>query len=316
MPIPYMGSKRKAAQLIYQTIINFNPNGKILVDLFCGGFAISEKFLRNGWKVISNDKNIYVVELLRKTIFEKLPEKKVTKFVTREMFIDVQKNPDKYDKWFVGFVQCCYSFGNNQRSYLFGKDVEPIKKAGHELVINKNPDLVKGLIPDRYIEQILKQTDWHKRRIALVKVSKILENRKFELEQLQQLQQLQQLERLQQLEQLERLERLELYSEDYKVVKIPKDAIVYCDPPYNGVTEYKEGSFNHVEFWEWVRKISKKNKIYISEYSAPSDFKALLTYTQKSTLQGGTQKHNEQPKENIFIPIGQEKFKTIHNEKD
>jgi adenine-specific DNA methylase len=107
MPIPYMGSKRKTAQLIYQTIINFNPKGKILVDLFCGGFAISEKFLRNGWKVISNDKNIYVVELLRKTIFEGLPEKKVTKFVTREMFIDVQKNPDKYEKWFVGFVQCC-----------------------------------------------------------------------------------------------------------------------------------------------------------------------------------------------------------------
>lgn len=299
MPIPYMGSKRKTGQMIYQTIINFNPQGKILVDLFCGGFAISEKFLENGWKIISNDKNIFVIELLRKTIFDGLPDKIVTEFVTREMFIDVQKNPDNYDKWYVGFVQCCYSFGNNQKGYLFGRGVEPIKKAGHELVINKNPELVKDLIPDRYIEQILKQTDWHKRRIALVKVSKILQNRKFELEQLQQLQR------------LEQLQQLELYSEDYRKVKIPKTAIIYCDPPYKGTAEYKEGAFSHTEFWEWVRKISKTNKIYISEYSAPSDFKSLLSYSQKSTLQGGIQKHNKQPRENIFVPINQEKFKRI-----
>jgi site-specific DNA-adenine methylase len=41
MPIPYMGSKRKSAQKIYQTIINFNPVKGTIVDLFCGGFAIT-----------------------------------------------------------------------------------------------------------------------------------------------------------------------------------------------------------------------------------------------------------------------------------
>ena len=48
MSIPYMGSKRKSASKIYQTIENFNPNSKIIVDLFCGGFAIGEKFLEKG----------------------------------------------------------------------------------------------------------------------------------------------------------------------------------------------------------------------------------------------------------------------------
>lgn len=62
------------------------------------------------------------------------------------------------------------------------------------------------------------------------------------------------------------------------------------------------------EFWEWVRKISKTNKIYISEYTAPEDFKPILEFTQKSTLQGGGQQHNSQPNECLFVPINQEKY--------
>ena len=57
MPIPYLGSKRKSAGKIYQTIKNFNPEADTLVDLFCGGWAISEFFLKEGWLVHSNDTN-------------------------------------------------------------------------------------------------------------------------------------------------------------------------------------------------------------------------------------------------------------------
>ena len=305
-PVPYMGSKRKSAQKIYQTIINFNPKPGTLVDLFCGGFSISEKFLRNGWRIIANDKNIYVVELLRKTILEGLPEDIVTKFVTRKEFFDVLKNPDNYEKWYVGFVQCVWSFGNNQRCYLFGKDIEQIKHAGHKLVIDKDPTEIQKLMPDipqKYIDGILKQSDWHKRRIALVMVAGKLKTRILELQQLQQL------ERLERLEQLQQLEQLQFYSGKYQDVKIPKGAIIYCDPPYKGTAEYKEGSFNHAEFWEWCRKISKTNKIYISEYSSPEDFIPLLSYSQKSTLRGGQQRHDNQPRENIFVPVNQEKYK-------
>lgn len=300
MPIPYMGSKRKSAQKIYQTIINFNPNKKTIIDLFCGGFAIGEIFYKNGFNVIANDKNKYVVALLDQTINKGLNEQKCLEFITRAKFEDVLKNPNNYEDWFVGYVMCIWSFGNNQKDYIFGKETEPYKRAGHELVINKNPKLLKQLlpnIPQKYIDGILKQTDWHKRRIALGKVAKVLKNRILEL---------QQLERLQQLEQLERLERLEIYSNNYNEVVIPKDAIIYCDPPYQGTAEYKEGSFNHVKFWDWVRQISKTNKIYISEYNAPDDFEVLLSFSQKSTLQGGVQKHNNQPDEKLFIPSGQE----------
>jgi len=293
-----MGSKRKSAQMIYQTIKNHNPNATKIVDLFCGGFAISEIFLKNGFEVIANDKNNYVVELIREAIKGRFNDSVFEiEFITRSKFTDVLKNTDKYDEWFVGYVMCIWSFGNNQKGYLFGKETEPIKKAGHELVINKNPKLILELFPkfpQKYIDGILKQSDWHKSRIALQKVSKTLQNRKFEL---QRLQQLEQLERLQQLEQLE---RLELYSKSYNEIEIPKDAIIYCDPPYAGTAEYKEGSFNHKEFFEWIREISKTNKVYISEYTAPSDFNSILSFEQKSTLQGGQQKHNNQPMERLF----------------
>jgi adenine-specific DNA methylase len=129
MPIPYMGSKRKSAQLIFNTIRNHNPQSKQLVELFCGGFAIGEIFIKNGWNVIANDKNKYVVALLDKTLNYGLSEDIVTKWVSREIFKDIKKNPSYYEDWYVGYVQCIWSFGNTQTNYLFGKDVEPIKHA-------------------------------------------------------------------------------------------------------------------------------------------------------------------------------------------
>ena len=304
MPIPYMGSKRKSAQKIYQAISNLNPDSNLLVDLFCGGFAVGEKFMRNNWPVIANDKNKYVVELIREAIAGRFNDDVFTpEFITRDKFVDVINNPDKYDDYYVGYVQCIWSFGNSQQDYMFGKDVEPTKLAGHILVIDKDPSGVEGFIPKPYIEAVLKQSDWHKSRIALNKVAGKLKNRIYEL---QQLQQLERLEQLQQLERLEQLQQLELYSKSYDEIVIPNQAIVYCDPPYQGTTEYKEGGFNHDKFWQWAREIAKTNKIYISEYKAPDDFVIIRSWPQKSTLQGGVQKHSNQPDECIFAPKGQE----------
>ena len=300
MPIPYMGSKRRSAIKIYLAISNREPRG-LLVDLFCGGFAISEKFYKNGWEIKANDKNKYVIALLNQTINKGLDEAIVTQFVTREKFIDVTKSPDNYDDWYVGYLQCIWSFGNTQINYLFGKDVEPIKHAGHKLVIDKDPTDLQRLIsemPQKYIDGILSLDNWHKRRIALSKVSKKL---KTKILRLQQLEQLQRLERLQQLQQLQRLKRLETTAKDYSEVIIPREAVIYCDPPYANTTEYKEGDFDSKEFWEWCRKASRNNHIYISEYNAPDDFIPILTFPRRSKLRGGNYKHTDQPDEKLFI---------------
>lgn len=302
MSVPYMGSKRGSAQQIYNVIVNFtrDRSDKVLVDLFCGGFAISEVFLKNGYKVIANDKNKYVVALLEQTIFRGLDDAKVLEFVDRKKFMDVMNAQDEYDDWYVGYIQCIWSFGNNQRDYMFGKGVEHIKKAGHELVVNKNQAPIKNLrlgVPQQYIDGVLKQRDWQTRRIALRIVASKLRNSGVCLQQLEQLQQLQRLERLQQLS---------IYSKDYKLINIPDNSIIYCDPPYSGTAEYKEGGFNHQEFWQWAREKSKTHRVFISEYKAPDDFESIYAFPRKSTLQGGSQKHDNQPKERIFTFKGVE----------
>lgn len=50
-----------------------------------------------------------------------------------------------------------------------------------------------------------------------------------------------------------------------------RNCLIYCDPPYEGTTEYK-GYFDHELFWNWARYMSKNNSVYVSEYKAPNDF--------------------------------------------
>lgn len=63
---------------------------------------------------------------------------------------------------------------------------------------------------------------------------------------------------------------------DYKDLELPENSIIYCDPPYKDTKGYKD-EFNHGEFYEWCRqKFRQGHQIYISEFSAPEDFKCIL----------------------------------------
>ena len=297
MPIPYMGSKGKSAMHIYNVINAFTKDRKedLLVDLFTWWFAISEIFIQKWWQTINNDKNKYVMSLLEKTL-EWLPDE-VYDWVSREKFEDVIKNPDKYEDWYVWYIQCIWSFWNNQKWYLYWRDIEEIKKGADDLVVRKEiNDLIKKLIPQKYIDWILKQDSIWKRRIALSKVWKALWKK---LGWMQRLQNLERLQRLQRLQNKQNIKQIIKWS--YNEVAIPKDAIVYCDPPYNNTATYAEWWFNHKEFWDYVRELSKTNKVFVSEYTAPKDFRVIYEFSQKSCLQWWSQSHNNQPNEKLFI---------------
>lgn len=60
--------------------------------------------------------------------------------------------------------------------------------------------------------------------------------------------------------------------EDYSHLE---DCLIYCDPPYFGTTSYKTGQFDHEKFFDWCRKMSRNNSVFISEYSAPDDFECV-----------------------------------------
>lgn len=61
-------------------------------------------------------------------------------------------------------------------------------------------------------------------------------------------------------------------ASSYSELEIPPNSIIYCDPPYEGTTGYKD-KFNHTEFWQWCREKSKEgHTVFVSEYNAPDDF--------------------------------------------
>lgn len=73
-------------------------------------------------------------------------------------------------------------------------------------------------------------------------------------------------------------------SNDYKDIELPLNSIIYCDPPYANTKQYTCG-LNHEEFWqkcrEWVRD---GHKVFVSEYTAPSDYVCVWEKRVKTTM--------------------------------
>ena len=77
-----------------------------------------------------------------------------------------------------------------------------------------------------------------------------------------------------------------------------ENALIYCDPPYYNTTKYATGIFDHKEFWNWCRKMSKHNKVFVSEYNAPDDFDCI--WSKQVTTGLKVHKH-ENRIEKLFI---------------
>lgn len=83
----------------------------------------------------------------------------------------------------------------------------------------------------------------------------------------------------------------------YDELSIPDNSIIYCDPPYQDTTSYKN-SFDSSRFWDWVRdKARAGHKIYISEYNAPADFRCVWEKEVSSSLS----KSNKKSTEKLFV---------------
>jgi DNA adenine methylase len=98
------------------------------------------------------------------------------------------------------------------------------------------------------------------------------------------------------LRKMNNLKDANILCSDYRTVKIPDGSVVYCDPPYKNTTHYSNSvGFNHEEFWEYMRNISKNNIVFISEISAPEDFTTVWEKPFKRVL--------DKNKDNIFVSI-------------
>lgn len=90
-------------------------------------------------------------------------------------------------------------------------------------------------------------------------------------------------------------------SIDYRAMVIPPGSIVYCDPPYVGTSGYKgTGDFDSVAFWAWVRNASMYNRVYVSEFKAPKDFKVFWKRDRIDNLNAVNSRQNI-VSEKIFV---------------
>lgn len=94
------------------------------------------------------------------------------------------------------------------------------------------------------------------------------------------------------------------HCKPYYDVEPPQNSIIYCDPPYQGTTEYKTGAFDYERFWQWCRDKSKEgHQVFVSEYNAPEDFKCVWQKKVNNTLAKDT--GSKQGIEKLFIYRGE-----------
>lgn len=272
--IPYMGSKRKLASDILQKITQRHNGITDFYDLFGGGGSISFTAIRDyRFNVHYNELNKHIYSLVEYLKTHKELEPKFYEWVTREDFHkQINKTNDEAD-WYSGFVMSCWSFGSSQSSYLYGADIENIKRLSHEFIVNCDLDAMREIGID--IPQLLKIKDIQQRRIKFCKEMENLTKQRFDVQNLERLALLEHLTRLQ------NLHNLQIYNKSYQDIKIiGNNPIIYCDIPYKGTGEYKEGGFNHDAFYEWFANLPYP--AYLSEYDAP--FEKIEMFAHRSSL--------------------------------
>ena len=311
--LPYTGSKSRIAHWVIDNL----PSGRVLIDAFAGGCAITHRaLLSQKWQtVIANDINGKYPQLFADAMHGQYRDEK--RWISRE---DFERLKEKN-----AFVACCWSFGNNVRNYMYSKAIEPYKRALHYAIVFDDFAPMQELMPEvaQAVHDALQgQNNLHDRRITaqnvIVKTLKRLTGDNFAhpviqnnplyqtirhtskntpfLQSLQSLQSMESLERLQSLhslqsleslERLQSLESLQVTSLSYDEIDIPDGAVVYCDPPYHAcdkrLYDGTAKAFDHNAFYDWCVSVSKTNPIFISEYSIEDDRFEIVAEKQKMT---------------------------------
>lgn len=269
-----MGSKRKLAPDILKVITSRHEGITDFYDLFGGGGSISFNAIKDyRFNVHYNELNSHIFELVKYLKENKELDPKFYEWVPREEFFKQLEREDA--DWYSGFVMSCWSFGNKQSSYLYGTDIENIKRLAHEFIVNNNSESIKVLGIE--IPELKNFTNIQKRRLLFCNYIKkiktdLIDNR---------VQNLELVEHLARIQNLQNLQNLQITNKSYEQVNISGDnVVIYCDIPYKGTGEYKEGGFDHEKFYDWARNID--HPVYISEYDAP--FEVLDGFNHRSSL--------------------------------
>ena len=253
----YQGSKSEIAERIVALL----PEAEHLYDIFAGGCAVTHCAMAqtgglfSKWRRFHANDATDMPRLFADAMAGKYADER--RWISREDFLRL-KEDDPY-------VRSVWSFGNNGRSYLYSRKLEPYKKALHEMLFAETVQqrrvlyrtVIKELLP------LLGKTST--KSLQYLQSLQSLQR----LESLERLQRLESLERLQRLQSLQSLESLGITQLDYREVQVLPDSVIYADPPYIGTTGYGKAKFDHEAFYDWCER--QTAPLFISEYTMPED---------------------------------------------
>ena len=251
--MPYMGSKNSIAAWI----VNQLPPARHFYDVFGGGGAITHAAVLSGKyrHVHYNELNPLVCKGFEMAINGGFKDE--TRWISREDFFRL-RNTDPY-------VAICFSFGNNLRDYIYGKDIEDYKRALHYLIFfNERKDFEKYF--DLSDFEFSSETDLDKRYSEIKPIIKQKGGHSLQVENISRQRRLIQLQGLEGLMRLQGLEGLSVTCGSYNAMNFEPDSIVYCDPPYEDTRTYTgndEVSFDTDEFLNWAKH--QTVPVFISE---------------------------------------------------
>lgn len=287
--LPYQGSKSRIADWVVGNL----PSAPVLVDIMCGGGAVSHAALLSGkyGRVVLNDVNGMA------DVFVK---------AARGEYADYSFVPDREQfnamKGSDPLVSLLYSFGNDRNTYLWSRTLEPVKVAASRMLCA--PSLSERRRYWRVFCRVLREyvegyDEIPERLEGLQRLERLeLLQGLISLERLQRLEGLERLQGLQGLEGLEGLERLEGSCADYRDVEIPSDAIVYVDPPYANTNCRAYDGFDFDAFHAWLDSVPSLT--VVSEYTCPPH---CVQVAEHEHYTGFSASRNALPRvERLFVP--------------
>ena len=289
--LPYKGSKSTIAEDLVKCL----PRGKKLLDACCGGGAVlMAAAMSNRWeKVVGNDLNPATIAMLDAVLIHKGQiEYEHPPVCTRDDFANSLQRIENGDFTIQDCVnKYCASFGNDGKTYLYGKQIEEYKLAAEQMLTADTLD---------------QRRKFYRKFHALINTDDSDDKERLQkLESMQRMERLERLERLELLELLERLERLDIFDIDYKEFDV-----VYFDIPYKGTNKY-DFEFDYDRFYDLFKSLKTDLNInaFLSEYEAPFTCVAEFEKMQLMTVSVGATRKT--CKERLFYNGSADEYRAL-----
>lgn len=322
--IPYQGSKKAIVKTLVNVMHDTTPCKSDFCDLFGGGGAVAN-YVNNFKKFnLFEDfefKNVYYNEL--STVFyafKWLQENDLnsilppSEWVSRERFNEAKlynfNIKDDYLRAKNALIKCCFSFANNQKNYLYAKEIEDFKYAVHLFNFAEYSNEVVSEIALKienntfFFNEIPHKAIVNREKIADFMLKKVKGNRRFFLNKclkiegvnLQKGNEKKAINQLENTANIERVDRIKQENNTDKLIKCskkdafkilknpknyvenPKNTIFYADPPYIDTMSYGD-DFDFETFKALC--IEFKHTLYISEYTNYFPFKTLKSIEKR-----------------------------------